>query len=235
MSVAYWVIGAAIALSGCRTTIDWCHTDGRPVDTGWTIKDGEMTLAPNRVWAGEGKWQWKPIANRRKKGGGADIMTVRKYRDFDMRFSFKLTKGANSGVKYFYNPDRNLGTALEYQVLDSSHPVPPNMSAEEFKNRRVASLYQFYAADADRYLKPVGEWNEGRIVSRGRHVEHWLNGVKVLEYERGDARFRAALKRTKWADPKFSADGAWGEAEEGHILLQDHEDCVSYRDIEIID
>jgi len=233
---------AASCLCGCVTSgrifngrdLDgWCHIDGRPVDTGWTVEDGVLTLAPNRIWAGDGKWEWSPVANGRKKGGGADIMTVKKYRDFDFRFEFKLTKGANSGVKYFFNPERNRGTGLEYQVLDSSHPIPPKMTAEQFRNRRVAALYQFYAADADRYLKPLGDWNEGRIVSRGRHVEHWLNGVKVLEYERGDAKFREALKKTKWGDAKFSVEGPWGEAEEGHILLQDHEDRVLYRNLTI--
>jgi len=235
---------AAICLSGCVTTerifngkdfTGWCHTDGRPVDAGWTIEDGVLTLAPNRIWAGDGKWEWTPVANGRKRGGGADIMTVKTYRDFDFSFEFKLTKGANSGVKYFFNPARNRGTALEYQVLDTHHPVPPKMTADDFRNRRVASLYQFYAADADRYLKPLGEWNSGRIVSRGRHVEHWLNGVKVLDYERGDAKFRAALKKTKWGDAKFSAEGPWGEVEEGHILLQDHEDRVSFRNLRLRD
>lgn len=217
-----------------KTFDGWCHADGRPVDTGWSVKDGALTLKPNRIWEGEGKWAWRPVENGRAKGGKADIMTVAEYRDFDLRFSFKMEKGANSGVKYYYDPKRNLGTALEYQVLDPAHPVPPHMTAEQFENRRVASLYQFYAAHATKHLRKRGEWNEGRIVSRGRHVEHWLNGVRVVSYERGSEGFRAALRRTKWGDAKFSVRVPWGEADTGHILLQDHEDAISFRDLKIL-
>ena len=82
-------------------------------------------------------------------------------------------------------------------------------------------------------LKPCGEWNTAEIISRGRHVEHWLNGVKVLSYERGGTAFREAFKLTKWNKPKFLEGGAWGEAPSGRILLQDHDDAVSFRNIKI--
>ena len=143
------------------------------------------------------------------------------------------TSTANSGIKYFYNPDRNGGTATEYQLLDPAHPAPPNVTEEAFANKRLASLYYFYPANAAKYLKPCGEWNTAEVVSRGRHVEHWLNGVKVLSYERGDSKFREAFKLTKWNKPKFLEGGAWGEAPSGRILLQDHDDAVAFRNIKI--
>lgn len=111
--------------------------------------------------------------------------------------------------------------------------MPPNTTAEAFENRRVASLYYFFPAHAAAHLKPRGEWNEARIVSKGRQVEHWLNGVRVLSYERGGTAFREALKATKWNKPEFQKDGPWGEVPEGHILLQDHQDRISFRNVRI--
>ncbi|MBR4259393.1 MAG: DUF1080 domain-containing protein, partial [Kiritimatiellae bacterium] len=96
------------------------------------------------------------------------------------------------------------------------------------------ALYFFYPAPtAASLLKPCGEWNTAEVISKGQHVEHWLNGVKVLEYTRGDEKFREAFKLTKWNKPKFLEGGAWGEAPEGRILLQDHDDPVSFRNLKI--
>ena len=108
------------------------------------------------------------------------------------------------------------------------------MTAEAFASKRLAALYFFYSAPtAASLLKPCGEWNTAEIISKGQHVEHWLNGVKVLEYTRGDEKFREAFKLTKWNKPKFLEGGAWGEAPEGRILLQDHDDPVSFRNLKI--
>ena len=212
----------------------WVRADGKtPAGEGWEIKDGVLSVVPRRVWAGGGQWKWNPIPGARAKGG-MDICTRETFRDFHLKLDFRLPRAANSGIKYFYNPDRNGGTAPEYQLLDPAHPAPPNVTEEAFANKRLAALYYFYPAkDAAKYLKPCGEWNTAEVVSRGRHVEHWLNGVKVLEYERGDAAFRAAFEKTKWNKPKFLDGGAWGEAPSGRILLQDHDDAVSFRNIRI--
>ena len=216
-----------------RSLDGWVRADGRtPAGEGWQISDGVLSVVPRRIWAGDGKWEWTPIPGGRTKGG-LDICTTETFRDFHLKVDFRLTKGANSGIKYFFNPGRNGGTSLEYQLLDPAHPVPPGTTEEAFANRRIASLYYFFPADAAGHLKPCGEWNTAEIVSSGRHVEHRLNGAKVLDYERGGAAFRAAFAKTKWNVPKFTRDGAWGEAPEGRILLQDHDDAVSFRNIKI--
>ena len=212
-----------------RDFAGWTQKGGGEVK-GWKIEGGVLTCLPDRTW--EGGWKWSSLGGS-AGGGGGDLFTVSTFRDFDLRLEFRIDGVANSGIKYFYNPEYARGTAPEYQILDPEHPVPPNMTAEEFENRRVASLYYFFPAYAASRLKARGEWNEARIVSKGRHVEHWLNGAKVLEYERGGEKFRDAFSRTKWNKPKFLENGPWGEVPEGRILLQDHSDKISFRNIRI--
>lgn len=171
---------------------------------GWEIKDGTLSVLA--------------------KGGGGDIITEKTYSNFELKLQFKLTKAANSGIKYFFNPKVNGGTAPEYQILDPEHP-----DAQKGKegNRKVASLYDVIPAP-DAKLRPLGEWNDVKLVCKGKTVEHWLNGEKVLTFERGSPAFRDAVKESK-----FSKQQNWGEAESGHILLQDHTDHVSYRNLKI--
>lgn len=246
MKIELLIVGAGI-LAGCCTNecgkdeadfkplfngrdfTGWTQKGGGAIK-GWTAKDGILTCLPDRKW--EGGWKWTPLDGA-AGGGGGDLYTVEKFRDFDLRLEFRIDGVVNSGIKYFYNPEYAKGTTLEYQILDPEHPVPPNTTAEAFENRRVASLYYFFPAHAAAHLKPRGEWNEARIVSKGRQVEHWLNGVRVLSYERGGTAFREAFKATKWNKPEFQKDGPWGEAPEGHILLQDHQDRISFRNVRI--
>ena len=159
-------------------------------------------------------------------------MTKEKYRDFEFKVDFRLTEGANSGIKYFYDEKVNGGTTLEYQVL---HPKHGDWNHGRGGNRRVAALYDMMPSPrALDVAKPAGEWNSARIISIGSHVEHWLNGVKVLEYERGGAEFMEAFRKSKYADPKTNLNGRWGLTPEGRILLQDHGDStVSFRNIKI--
>jgi len=119
-------------------------------------------------------------------------------------------------------------------VLENFHP---DSDKGKDGNRKAASLYDIIPANADAILKGVGQWNTGKIVAKGTHVEHWLNGVKVLEYERGSAAFRKAVKASKYADWGKAANGdpqPWGEIPEGRILLQDHSDStVSFCNLKI--
>ena len=174
---------------------------------GWEIADGELSVLPKNAG-----------------GGAGDIITRETFSDFILKADFRLTEAANSGIKYLFDPKVNGGTTLEYQVLDAKHPDAKN---GRDGNRRVASFYDVMPA-ADAKPKPVGEWNTAMIVCKGKKVEHWLNGEKVLEFERGSEAFRAAV-----ALSKFSKFPNWGEQAAGHILLQDHQDRVSYRNIKI--
>lgn len=198
-------------------------------ERGWYVKDGCLTMRPVNGIA-NGKWFPLPPEDARQ-GGGGDIVTKKLYRDFAFKFDFRLTEAANSGVKYFFNPGVNRGSCEEYQVLEPEHP---DATKGRDGNRRVAALYDIFPAQgADGLVRPAGQWNSGMIVAKGRRVEHWLNGVKVLEYERGSKAFRdgvAASKYLAWQDEgRF-----WGEDETGRLLIQDHSDStVSYCNLKV--
>jgi hypothetical protein len=175
-------------------------------DKGWEIKDGELRVIP--------------------KGGGGDIITTDIFTNFILKVDFKLTRAANSGIKYFIDPKVHGGTSLEYQLLDPHHG---DAKQGIDGNRKVASFYDVMPAPrGEELLKPVGEWNTAMIVSKGPHVEHWLNGEKVLAFERGSEAFREAVKKSK-----FKNNENWGETKAGHILLQEHQDEVWFRNIKI--
>lgn len=185
-------------------------------DKGWEINDGIM-----KVVSSEG----------REAANGGDIVTKEKFSAFDLSFEFKLTPGANSGVKYFVTlVENNQGSAigLEYQVLDDT--LHPDAKLGRDGNRTLASLYDLIKAQkTSRFIKQPGGWNTGRIVVYpNNHVEHYLNGIKVLEYERGSQAYRDLVALSKYKVwPNF------GEAKEGYILLQDHGNEVSFRSIKI--
>jgi len=198
-------------------------------DRGWFVKDGCITMRPKSGIA-DGKWFPLPPEDARQ-GGGGDIVTKKLYKDFVFKFDFRLTEAANSGIKYFYNEGMNKNSCEEYQVLEPEHP---DSTKGKNGNRRVAALYDIFPTKgADKLVKPVGQWNSGMIVAKGKHVEHWLNGVKVLEFERGSKEFRegvAASKYLAWQD----AGQFWGEAEKGRLLIQDHSDStVSYCNLKV--
>ena len=188
---------------------------GFPSD-GWKTDNGTMTIQ-----ASEGK----------EAANVGDIVTDAEYSAFDLSFEFKLTPGANSGVKYFVTLDeKTKGSAigLEYQVLDDA--LHPDAKLGRDGDRTLASLYDLKTADKPaRFVHPIGDWNVGRVVVYpNNHVEHFLNGVKVLEYERGSPAFRALV-----AESKYHIWPNFGEAKAGHLLLQDHGNQVSFRSIKL--
>ena len=185
-------------------------------DNGWVIQNGLLS-----VLSSEGK----------ESSNGGDIVTLEEFSAFDLSFDFILTPGANSGVKYFVTlSENNTGSAigLEYQLLDDSLHADAKLGRDG--DRTIASLYDLIpSVKQKRFVHPIGQWNTGRIiVYPNNHVEHYLNGVKVLEYERGSAAFRELV-----AISKFKVWKNFGEATKGHILLQDHGTSVSFRSIKI--
>jgi Domain of Unknown Function (DUF1080) len=200
-----------------KTNNGWISTKGNSFPAnGWNISNGAIS-----VLSSEGK----------ESTNGGDIVTREQYSAFDLSFEFKLTAGANSGVKYFVTlEEKAFGSAigLEYQVLDDT--LHPDAKLGREGNRTLASLYDLMKADKQkRFLRPIGAWNCGRVVVYPNNkVEHYLNGVKVLEYIRGSKQFRDLVAVSKYVVWKN-----FGEAYKGHILLQDHGNEVSYRSIKI--
>lgn len=207
-----------------KTTKGWrsAKSDEFP-SKGWVIEDGVLTVLPSG--GGEAV-------------GGGDIVTRERYSQFELKVDFKITPGANSGIKYFCQPnlDPITGTGakaatgsaigLEFQILDDERH--PDAKLGRDGNRTVASLYDLIPASAEKHAYPIGEWNTAHIVVRGSHVEHWLNGRKVLEYERGSSAFRELV-----AQSKYKTIPGFGEWSDGHILLQEHGDRVSFRNVKI--
>lgn len=184
--------------------------------TGWKINNGDLTLQ---------------ASNGGESLAGGDIVTTESYGDFELKVDFKLSSGANSGIKYYVDTNINKGPGssigLEYQILDDDlHPDAKKGSHKG--SRTVSSLYDLIQANPNKPIKPIGEWNSAYITSKKGHVEHWLNGVKVLEYERGSANFLKLVSESKYVKwPNF------GTLTNGKILLQDHGDKVSFRNIKI--
>ncbi len=200
-----------------ETTNGWrgARLDAFP-EQGWVMESGELT-----VLATDGS----------ESAAGGDIVTTDLYGDFELKVDFKITKGANSGIKYYVDTDINKGPGssigLEYQILDDAyHPDAKEGSKEG--SRTVGSLYDLIKANPNKPINATGEWNSARIVSKDNHVEHWLNGMKILEYER---KSEAYLKLV--AESKYEKWPNFGEADKGLILLQDHGDRVSFKNIKI--
>ena len=200
-----------------KTTEGWkgAKLDGFPV-SGWEIKDGVLSV----LASGGGE-----------SDAGGDIVTKALYSDFELKLDFKITDVANSGIKYYVDTEINKGEGssigLEFQILDDAQHPDAKLGNHE-GSRTIGSLYDLIQADTAKVVHPIGDWNQARIVSKNNHVEHWLNGRKVLEYERKSPAYLQLVKESKYKKwPNF------GEAEQGRILLQDHGDFVSFRNIKI--
>ena len=166
---------------------------------------------------------------------GGDIVTTAAFSNFELSVDFKLTKGANSGIKYFVDPELNKGEGsaigLEFQVLDDKEHPDAKMGKNGY--RTVGSLYDLIRAEnlensRGKNFNGVDKWNNARIVVKDGHVEHWLNNVKVVEFDRFSQMFKALVEKSKYE--KWEN---FGVIPEGLILLQDHGDNVSFRSIKV--
>lgn len=187
-----------------RTLDGWRGYRSATVPAGWQVVDGAIT----------------------RVGEGGDLITDREFGNFDLALDWKISPGGNSGIIYRVVEDSTLDyvwqSGPEYQVLDNARHADgrdPMTSA--------GSDFALYAPVRD-VTRPVGEWNAARIVVRGNHVEHWMNGVKLLEYELGSPAWEQHVRASK-----FGAMPRYGRAARGHIALQQHEAWVAYRNIRI--
>jgi alpha-3'-ketoglucosidase len=185
-----------------RTTDGWRGFKKRTVPSGWQVVDGALT----------------------RTGDGGDLVTTQTFKNFELTLEWKVAPGGNSGVFYRASEDDDeiYWTAPEMQVLDDArHP--------DGQSRLTAagSDYALYPAPAG-IVKPAGEWNQARIIVNGRHVEHWLNGVRVVQYE-----LLSPDWEVKVAGSKFAPHPHYGRNAEGYIGLQDHGDWVAFRNIKI--
>src|SRR5699024_3255193 len=193
-----------------KTTEGWrgAYKEGFP-EKGWRVEDGLLKT----VSSGGGESE-----------SGGDILTEDQFSSFEISLEFKLTKGANSGIKYFvketYPEPEGSAIGLEYQLIDDNRPDVEGTWT-------LASLYELYKAK-NKNINPIVEFNKARILVEGKHVEHWLNGLKVLEYIRGSEDFQKRVSKSKYKDYEN-----FGEVGQGHILLQEHGSEVAFKNIKI--
>ena len=171
-------------------------------EKGWIVKDGELQLEAGSK--------------------AADIISEERFSEFDLTWDWKLPEGANNGLKYFILEERGTAIGHEYQMIDDKAGDASKPS------HKTATFYDVLATPIPAPQKPPGEWNHSRVLVQGKHVEHWLNGTKVLEYELGSDEVLAAVQKSK-----FKSVEDFGKPQNGHILLTYHNDPVSYRNIKI--
>ena len=176
--------------------------------TRWKVENGMLAVDP-----GDGK----------DTRGARDLITTGTYDNFELSFEWKVSPGGNSGVKYFVLEDRDSAIGHEYQVIDDEKHTDAKIGG----HRQTAAFYDVLPA-ANRPVKPAGEFNQSRIVVNGTHVEHWLNGTRVLQYELASPALQTAIEKSK-----FKGIERFGKPQKGHILLQDHGDRVWYRSVRI--
>ncbi len=183
-----------------KSLAGWRGFKAAKPDAGWTVKDGALSPDPKT---------------------SKDIITDANYEDFELSFQWKISPKGNSGVMFHVieQGDETYESGPEYQILDNAHGEAPPQQA--------ASLFALYPPSMD-MTRPPGDWNQGKIRVLHGHVEHWLNGMMVTEYDLGSADFKARVDHSKFRQwPQFAS------AKTGHIALQNHGDAVWFRDLKI--
>lgn len=185
-----------------KTTAGWRNYGKQTISDGWVVRDGALT----------------------RTGAGGDIITHDEFKNFELSIDWQIEAAGNSGIFYRASEEKDeiYWNAVEMQVLDDGGHPDASM-----RDRAAGAAYDLYPAAAG-HVKPAGAWNTARLVVNGNHVEHWLNGVKLLEYELGSTDWNA-----KVAASKFRPHAKFGKNALGHIGLQDHGNLVAYRNIKI--
>lgn len=182
---------------------------------GWVMENGELIVLPS---------------DGAESANGGDIITVAQYTNFELSVDFKITKGANSGIKYFVQPDLNKGAGsaigCEFQILDDHNH--PDAKLGKDGNRQCGALYDLIPIAKGNNPFRGGFYNTARVIVKGNHVEHWMNDVKLLEYERNNEEWTQLV-----AGSKYKVWPNFGNFAQGHILLQDHGDRVSFKNVKI--
>jgi hypothetical protein len=215
LSAAEKAAGWKLLFDG-KTTNGWrgFHAATFPAQ-GWVIENGAI----------------KRVATVKTPGAGGDVITAGEYGNFELALEWKLTAGGNSGLKYLIaeppGTTGRSGVGYEMQILDDERH--PDAKAGVNGNRTAGALYDLIAPSTHA-ARPIGEWNEARLVVKGKHVEHWLNGQRIVQFEIGSPEMKALIAKSKYKDIQ-----GFGDATSGHILLQDHGDEVSFRNLKIRD
>lgn len=193
-----------------KTTDGWRGYKMDHLPPGWKAIDGILT----RVEGGAGG---------KGAGGGDDIVTEGEYGNFELRLEWRVGKGVNSGILYRVSEDAATSwhEAPEMQVLDNKG------WGEDETRHHAGALYDLYAPPKD-VTRPQGEWNEVRLIADGNHIEHWLNGEKLVECEIGSDDWNARVAQSKFRDKP-----TYAKAAQGHICLQDHSGNIEYRNIRL--
>ena len=219
---------AAERRDGWRLLFDGSTFDGwrglgyDTVSTGhWMIDGGAIRKIP------------KGLVPRQADGQpavGGDLMTKDTFRDFELAWDWKISRAGNSGVKYNVSEEISMAAAPNHAALGFEYQVLDDDLHEDNKipSHRAGALYDLVPANNTKTLKPVGEWNTSRLVFRGNHGEHWLNGTKVVEFDLGTAAMDSALAKSK-----YRSIANFAQRRAGHIVLQDHGDEVFFRNIKI--
>ncbi|MBI1759944.1 MAG: DUF1080 domain-containing protein [Acidobacteria bacterium] len=198
-----------------KTFTGWRGFHKQNVPEGWIIEDNCISRIQAHGELGQ---------------AGGDLITADQFENFEFTLEWKISKGGNSGIKYLVSetlpPTGRSAVSFEMQVLDDDNH--PDAKAGINGNRKASALYDIMPPNDKKKLKPVGEFNQIRLVVKGNHIEHWLNGQKVLEYERGSAALKALIAQSKFKDQPL-----FGTFAKGHLLLQEHGDKVWYRNIKI--
>ncbi len=227
------LLGAALLLQACCATCDTCEEPASPNTltdaeraAGWELLFDGATTAGWRGFRGDAMPDGWTVADGTlaRTGGGGDIVTVEAFGDFELRLQWKISEAGNSGI--FFRVSEEQGgvyeTGPEMQVLDDArHPDGQSRLTS------AGSNYALHAAP-EGHTAPVGQWNDVLLRVDGAHVEHWLNGTKVVEYDLWTPEWTALV-----AASKFSRWPGYGLEKTGHIALQDHGDPVWYRDIKV--